>query len=119
MTTKPNEHGIRNAVARRLKRPEHRDLFAVKLHGGPYQRAGLPDFLFIFRRTDVVDNSATDGGERTTFVFVELKRDGGRESKLQRIIFARLRDLGAIIYVCRSADEVFDRLRECGYEPSD
>lgn len=86
------EATLTKQVTRELKR---RKLWFVKLHGGPMQRAGLPDFLVVF-----------DGHA----IFLELKGDGGEVTKLQEITLARLRAAGATTAVVRSLDDLTDAL---------
>jgi len=82
---------IRTAILR-----EHPEAIVIKLHGGPYQQAGLPDLLVVIRGRAV---------------FLEVKRPGGALTPLQEHTIARLRAAGALAEVVRSADEALVKLR--------
>ena len=70
------------------------NIYAVKLHGGSYQRAGLPDVLV------VVDGHS---------VFLEVKRPkkdgGGNPTKRQLYEIKRLQAAGSTVAVVRSVEE--------------
>lgn len=76
------------SIIRRLKAMPN--LWWVKIHGGPMQRAGLPDML-------IVDNGKAK--------FIELKAPAGRVSPLQEVTMAKLRKAGADAFVIRSIEE--------------
>jgi hypothetical protein len=82
------EAALTKQVVRELKR---RKLWHCKLHGGPMQRAGLPDFLV------VIDGRA---------IFLELKGDGGQVTPLQSVTMQRLETAGAKTAVVRSLGDL-------------
>lgn len=65
-------------------------LWFTKLHGGAYQRVGLPDLLII---------------ACGRAVFLEVKAPGGQLTEIQSWHLKRLTMAGAIACVVRSADE--------------
>lgn len=69
---------------------EGRNIWWVKLHGGPMQRVGLPDLLV------VLDGRA---------IFLEVKSDVGVATKIQEHTIEQLQKAGAVAEVVRSADE--------------
>ena len=81
------EGRLTSAIIRRLK---SMNLWWVKLHGGPMQRAGLPDIL-------IVDHGMAK--------FMELKAPAGRVSPLQEATMGELRRAGAEAVVIRSVEE--------------
>lgn len=84
---------IQNAV-----RDEWDDAFMFKVHGGPYQQAGIPDLV---------------GSVEGRFVALEVKHpdQGHEESAIQRIVRVRLEKAGAIVAVVESVDEALDFIR--------
>ena len=84
-----NERSLTAAVTRLLKeRSKGGEVFFLKLHGGPMQRAGMPDFLVIIRGC---------------ILFLELKANGRGVTPLQAITMRRLEHAGARCLVVRSA----------------
>lgn len=81
---------IRHALEQRYP-----DSWWVKVHGGPFQPAGIPDLM------GVVDGRA---------VFVEVKRPGGRVSRIQQLTMMRLASAGAIVAVATSAIEAITQV---------
>lgn len=71
--------------------------WCVKMHGGPYQRAGLPDIW------------AVKAGR---LLCIEAKRPGERATKLQEHTLAELSAAGAITAVVSSMDELENTLAE-------
>ncbi len=69
-----NEKNVQDAIVRWLKK---QNLWHMKVHGGPYQRAGIPDLLIIFH------------GE---VIWIEVKATGKKPSKLQTVIMQELLD---------------------------
>lgn len=69
----------------------------IKLHGGPFQEAGLPDLL-------VIINGAV--------TFLEVKTTRGRVSRLQELQIDRLRAAGAAVFVVRSLEEAGNALNQ-------
>jgi hypothetical protein len=72
-------------------------LFFVKLHGGPMQKAGLPDLLVVYKGRAY---------------FFEVKRPGGKATPLQEHTLAELWVAGAVACVVNSADEVLGALSD-------
>jgi len=70
-----------------------RGAWAVKLHGGPFQQAGLPDILCIL-----------DG----VTMFFEVKTDKGKLTKIQTHCHNRIRESGGRVAVVRSVADVQD-----------
>jgi hypothetical protein len=68
-----------------------RRLWFVKLHGGPYQRAGMPDLVVVYA-----------GG----VFFFEVKSENGEPTRLQLFTIEQLKMAGATAMVVRSVDEV-------------
>lgn len=90
------EKALTNIVSRLLKeRSRTGTLTYVKLHGGPMQQAGMPDFLVI---------------DRGRVLFLELKGDGGAVTQLQAFTMRRLENAGARCYVVRTLDEAIAAL---------
>jgi len=72
--------------------------FFFKVHGGPYQIAGLPDII---------------GCYSGRFVAIEVKRPGNTPTKLQLAIMKKLADAGATVGVAYSVEEaqaIIDRV---------
>lgn len=72
----------------------------AKIHGGPLQQAGLPDLSIVYRGIPV---------------WVELKRPGGRLTKLQARTLQAIRAAGGVAEVAESAGELaelLERVRE-------
>lgn len=71
--------------------------FAFKVHGGPWMMAGLPDII------------ACVGGR---FVCIETKMpDGGKPSKIQEFVHAKIRKAGGEVHVAHSVAEARKLLR--------
>ena len=71
-----------------------------KIHGGPYQTAGIPDILLCF-----------DG----VFLGIELKRPGGRLTPLQNVTLQRIRAAGGeglVITTDTPVDEAIRRIHD-------
>lgn len=63
----------------------------VKLHGGPMQKAGVPDLLVI-----------KDGKH----FLLEIKKPGGEATQLQQIQIDKINDAGGFAIVVHSVDDV-------------
>ena len=66
-------------------------IFAVKRHGSPYSRRGLPDISIIYKAIPIE---------------VEVKRPGEHPTPLQKAIMAKLRAAGATVFVATSVEQV-------------
>ena len=85
MTAK--EKTIVAAIRREL---ELRGCYVVKLHGGAYQPAGLPDLLVVH------DGSAC---------FMEVKKPGSKPSWRQEVEIRKIRNAGVVAAVVTSTEE--------------
>lgn len=65
--------------------------YAIKIHGGPFQLAGLPDVLFL-----------KDGHA----AWAEFKRPGCEPTKIQRHRMRELSEAGCSVQTCFSAADV-------------
>ena len=70
--------------------------YAIKIHGGPYQRRGTPDV------------HATYGGRS---LWIEVKRAGRHPEAIQAHELAKWAEAGAVAGVARSVDDVRELLR--------
>lgn len=61
---------------------KERGIWVMKIHGGPYQKSGIPDCLFIKH------------GEAR---FIEVKRPGEKPSKLQEVRMNEIRTIGGAV----------------------
>jgi hypothetical protein len=87
MTTQP-ESRIVAAILEALRR--RRGVVAWKIHGGPFQAAGIPDILGCY-----------DG----RFFGIEVKQPGGKATALQALTLRRIADAGGLAGVACSVDE--------------
>lgn len=74
--------------------------FWVKVHGSPLQIAGIPDII---------------GCYRGRFVAFEVKRPGGKATKLQAYTMMKIREAGGVTSLIYSADDacqIIDRIDE-------
>lgn len=94
------------AAIRRAIRREYPDSLTLKVHGGPYQEAGIPDILVV-----------VDG----RFIGLEVKRRRPGESDSaardrataqQRAMLARMEAAGGVARVVLSEDEALAAIRE-------
>jgi hypothetical protein len=65
--------------------------YAVKLHGGAFQQAGLPDIMAILNGC---------------VMFLEVKTERGKVSRIQEHCHGKMRAAGANVAVVRSVVEV-------------
>lgn len=84
------EATIVDAIRTKVLKPLEPDLWFMKVHGGPYQKAGVPDFL---------------GCYHGVMFYIEVKQPGKVPTPLQEIEMRRLRRAGAIGGVATSVDE--------------
>lgn len=85
MTT---EHALRSKVSRWLGQ---QDLWYMKVHGGRFQRPGIPDYILCVHGR---------------FVALELKLEDTELEPLQRVERRRIEAAGGTYHVCRSLEEV-------------
>lgn len=68
----------------------HEDIYYLKIHGGLYQRPGVPDFVI---------------GCRGLFIGIEVKSSIGKLTKIQEMELGKIQRAGCHAYVVRSWDE--------------
>ena len=83
-----SERNITKAIMNHLKGVK---AYPVKLHGGQFQQAGLPDIMCLIQGR---------------VVFFEVKTEIGRVSKIQSHCHAKMRDQGALVAVVRTVEDV-------------
>lgn len=75
---------------------------AIKLHGGPYSTAGMPDILVVHEEQD----------EELSFwgqaYFLEVKLPGKKPTEIQERRMAQLRDAGAVCAVVHNVAEAME-----------
>lgn len=91
--TPPLEKTIVASILRWLK--EQQATFCWKEHGGPYGTPGIPDII-------VCHHGA--------FVALEVKRPGGKPTKLQEATIQAIRRSGGWAFVVHSLEEARERL---------
>lgn len=98
-----NEKQLTNAIVRAVEE-RYPDAWILKVHGGGYQRTGVPDLLI-----------CVDG--QLTALEVKHRKPGeteeharGRASALQRAEIRRLRKAGAVADVVLSVEEALEAL---------
>lgn len=93
-----NESALVNAICKAIER-EHPDVWILKVHGGPYQRAGVPDLLLCWEGL---------------FIGMEVKHQkpgeteqGAREraTLLQRSEIGKINKAGGLACVVLTPDE--------------
>lgn len=82
------ESTLQTKIQRRLKQL---GVYCYKTHGGPMQRAGMPDLCCII------------GG---IACYIEVKRPGEQPTKLQWHRMAELREAGAMCFVAYDVDDL-------------
>jgi len=94
------EGKITAAITRHLKRLQSAGvpIWYLKLHGGPMQRAGVPDMILF-----------VDGH----MLAIEIKKPGGEATALQVHTMAAMARAGAETAVVTSVDEVARLIEEC------
>lgn len=65
--------------------------WAMVVHGGPYQVAGVPDII---------------GVHKSVFFGIEVKRPGQKPTKIQKHMMSLLEDAGAEVTVATSVQDV-------------
>lgn len=106
MTRGPTtEKGLVNAMMRGI-REEYPDVWLIKVHGGPYQEAGVPDLIGCVRG-------------RMFAIEAKLRRPGesapaarARTSTRQRVQIERLLAAGASAGVALSVEEALGIVRQ-------
>lgn len=87
------EKSITNEILKYLKSLDY--CFAWKEHGGMYGTAGIPDIICCYKGR---------------FIGIEVKRPGGKVSKLQEITIKKVTAAGGITFVAYSLDDVKEQL---------
>lgn len=82
-----SEAALVNKIREAMKK---KGLFCLKLHGGRFQQAGLPDLLVI---------------KEGRALWLEVKTQDGETTKLQEHALDALRKSGCVAEVVRSVDE--------------
>jgi len=96
-STQPSETSIVNATIKAI-RDKFPDSVVVKIHGGGFQKAGVPD-LYI----------AVNG----VGLWVEMKRSGSDTTALQKRFLEKLATNGVFSGTAESADRVLAMLDTC------
>lgn len=78
------------AISAKVLKPLRPHLWFFKVHGGPFQRAGIPDFV---------------GCYRGRFFAIEVKQPGKIPTPLQLIVMRELQEAGATVCVATSVAE--------------
>ena len=91
----------RYIVKKSLERLRTRGGFWIKVHGSPFQIAGIPDII---------------GCYKGRFIAIEAKRDAaGKPTLLQAYVMKKIRAAGgvtALIFTADMAEAILDRLDE-------
>ena len=89
------EKQVENQIKKWLKQHNY---WYFKVHGGPFQKVGVPDII------------ACINGR---FVAIEVKRsDGGIVSELQKAQIKKIKACGGLVGVAHSVDEFLQLLKE-------
>ena len=89
------EKQVENQIKKWLEQNNH---WYFKVHGGAFQKTGVPDII------------ACMNGR---FVAIEVKRpSGGVVSKLQQIQMVKIKENGGVVGVARSLAEFLEILKE-------
>ena len=78
------------AISAKVLKPLRPNLWFFKVHGGPFQRAGIPDFV---------------GCYKGRFFAIEVKQPGKVPTPLQVIVMRELKEAGAAVCVATSVAE--------------
>lgn len=84
----------RKILALARKEPE---LFLFKIHGSPFQMAGLPDLV---------------GNFRDKVLYIELKTGNHNMSRIQEVVAHKILKTGAKVHVVRSVEQFIDLIKE-------
>jgi hypothetical protein len=104
MSTFTNETGLVEGMRKRLKK-EFPGIWMIKVHGGPFQAAGVPDLI---------------GTWRGVFFGIEAKHQKEGESEmhareratpLQRVVIRQINQAGGTAGVALTPDEAVDIVR--------
>lgn len=91
------EKQVENQIKKWL---EQHGYWYFKVHGGPFQKVGVPDII------------ACINGK---FVAIEVKRsDGGIVSELQKAQIQKIKDSGGLVGVAHNMEEFWQILKDGG-----
>lgn len=91
------EKQVENKIKKWLEQTNH---WYFKVHGGAFQKTGVPDII------------ACINGK---FVAIEVKRsDGGIVSKLQKAQIQKIKDSGGLVGVAHNIEEFWQILKDGG-----
>ncbi|WP_338998297.1 VRR-NUC domain-containing protein [Fusobacterium animalis] len=89
------EKQVENQIKKWLEENNH---WYFKVHGGPFQKVGVPDIVACIKGK---------------FVAIEVKRpNGGVVSKLQQVQMEQIKACGGVVGVARSLDEFIQILKD-------
>ena len=89
------EKQVENKIKKWLEQNNYWDF---KVHGGPFQKTGVPDIIACVKGK---------------FVAIEVKRsDGGIVSELQKAQIQKIKENGGVVGVARSLAEFLQILKE-------
>lgn len=89
------EKQVENKIKKWL---EQNNYWYFKVHGGPFQKTGVPDIIACVKGK---------------FVAIEVKRsDGGIVSELQKAQIQKIKENGGVVGVARSLAEFLQILKE-------
>ena len=89
------EKQVENKIKKWLEQNNH---WYFKVHGGPFQKTGVPDIIACVKGK---------------FVAIEVKRsDGGIVSELQKAQIQKIKENGGVVGVARSLAEFLQILKE-------
>lgn len=91
------EKQVENQIKKWLEKNSH---WYFKVHGGPFQKVGVPDIIACVKGK---------------FVAIEVKRpNGGVVSKLQQVQMKQIKACGGVVGVARSLNEFIQILKDRG-----
>jgi hypothetical protein len=116
-TSQLTEHALSAKLKRTLDKMP--GVFAFKIHGGQYQRAGLPDWCVLFRGRiirHVAGSTRYIAVSRTLFVELKSPKGRGKLTELQTATHKKIEGVGHDVIVVTSVDEVLAAMKERGYD---
>ena len=98
------EKTIERAIRNMLK--TEFDAISLKIHGGPFMAAGLPDIIAVVpERETVYGSDPTVHHYPACIWWLEVKVPGGKLTKIQDFMIQNLKAHGANVAVVHSVDE--------------
>lgn len=114
-TSQLTEHALSKKLKARLDKMP--GVFAFKIHGGQYQRAGLPDWCILFSQvTRLRFDGPTIQVPRTLFVELKSPKGRGKLTDLQSMTHLKINKIGHKVIVAKSVDEVIEAMEQMGHE---